>query len=93
MIVVNTAESFRGKPIRFYYKVTDRIPVKRLPIRNTDTMLALFLLVLFQEHGTGYMIIAAIMTENIDKTRIKHTAILSYFAYHLEHSPGLSIIF
>ncbi len=26
MIVVNTAESFRGKPIRFYYKVTDRIP-------------------------------------------------------------------
>ncbi len=56
-------------------------------------MLALFLLVLFQEHGTGYMIIAAIMTENIDKTRIKHTAILSYFAYHLEHSPGLSIIF
>ena len=24
MIVRNTAESFRGKPIRFYYKVTGR---------------------------------------------------------------------
>ena len=82
MIVVSTVESFRGKPIRFYYKVTGRIPeslseidtkptikfllncifpnprvlnlysinrilIKRLPIRNTDTMLALFLLLLF----------------------------------------------
>jgi DNA-binding PadR family transcriptional regulator len=24
MIVRNTAESFRGKPIRFYYKITER---------------------------------------------------------------------
>jgi hypothetical protein len=56
-------------------------------------MWALFLLLLFQEYGTGYMIIAAIMPKNIDKTRIKHTAILSSFAYNLEHSPRLCIIF
>jgi hypothetical protein len=27
MIVRNTAESFRGKPIRFYYKITERAKI------------------------------------------------------------------
>jgi hypothetical protein len=38
MIVVNTSESFRGKPIRFYYKVTGRMPESLSEIDTKPTI-------------------------------------------------------